>query len=139
MANSSEPRHDSVRGQRADWYSTESADIDRSAVNTLEARDATLTRAAVNRLYAENADIAQAAIGVASIERSTLQESTAGIVVGRSVACDEVRIGVLASPVVRGEVHTWLDLRAAVAIGVGFALGKLLIGAAAHLVRRLSR
>jgi hypothetical protein len=131
--------HEEIVGQRIEWYSTESADIDRSAVNVLEARDATLTRGIVNQLRAEDADIAQSAIGMAAVDRATIRESTAGAIVGRSVACDEVRVGVLASPVVRGEVHTWLDLRAAVAIGVGIAFGKLIIAAAGAIIRRAAR
>ena len=39
----------------------------------------------------------------------------------------EVRVGVLVSPVVRGNVRTWLDFRSAVAVGVGIALGRALL------------
>lgn len=139
MVDPDKAKHDNVGGQRVEWYSTESADIDRSAVNVLETHNATVTRALINRLRAEDADVAQAGIGVATIERGTIRESTAGVIVGRSIACDEVRVGILASPVVRGEVHTWLDLRAAVAIGVGFAIGKLAISAAGALLRKVTR
>lgn len=139
MVHSDGSGHETVRGDRVEWYSTESADIDRSAVNSLEARDATVTRTVVNRLHAEGADIEQSVIGVAASERITMRGSTAGTVVGRSVACDEVRVGVLASPIVRGEVHTWLDLRTAAAIGVGLAFGKLLIAGVALLIRRATR
>jgi hypothetical protein len=139
VANSNGSGHETVGGQRIDWYSAESADIDRSMVNSLDAREATVTRGVVNRLQSEEADIAHSAIGTASFDRGTIRESNAGVIVGRSVACDEVRVGILASPVVRGEVHTWLDLRAAVAIGVGFALGKVVIGAIGALLRRATR
>ncbi len=139
MSDSERSSHERVEGQRIEWYSTEAADIDRSAVNSLDARDATVTRAIVNRLQSEDADIAQSAVGSAMFDRGTIRESNVGAIAGRSVACDEVRVGVLAAPVVRGEVHTWLDLRAAFAIGFGIAVGKLLIGAAALIIRRVSR
>jgi hypothetical protein len=74
-----------------------------------------------------------------SVERGTVRESGVGVVVAKGVALDEVRTGILAAPVVRGEVHTWLDLRTAVAIGVGMALGRAMLGIIAHLARRLVR
>jgi hypothetical protein len=57
------------------------------------------------------------------------------VVVGRSVACDEVRTFVLATPIVRGEVHTWFDMRSALAVGVGIALGKALLAGAGAIIR----
>ena len=53
----------------------------------------------------------------------------------RDVALDGARVGVLAAPVVRGDVHAWIDLRAAFALGLGLALG----GFALSLARRLFR
>ncbi len=87
-----------------------------------------LERAAVQRFRANQATVSKSFVGVAGIGRATLQESTAGIVVARSLAADEVRAGILIAPVVRGEVHTWLDLRTAFAIGLGMALGRALLG-----------
>ncbi|HKS90490.1 MAG TPA: hypothetical protein VJQ83_01075 [Tepidiformaceae bacterium] len=112
--------------------------IDRSAVRYLHTEEAQVERAAVQRMRAKTADMNQAAIGKASFERGTIRQSTAGIVVGRSVACDEVRTGILVAPVVRGDVHTWLDMRSAVAIGFGIALGRLAIGAVRGLGRRIA-
>ena len=110
--------------------------VDRSAVRSLDATEADVERAAVQRLRAGKATISQSAIAFASMEQGTLRQSTAGAVIARSVACDEVRTGILISPVVRGDVHTWLDMRSAVAIGVGMVLGKTLLAGVRALARR---
>ena len=111
--------------------------IDRSAVQSVHAGIADIERAAVQRLHATDASIAKSAIGSATFTHGTVSKSMVGVVAGRSVACDEVRTVILASPIVRGEVHTWLDLRAAVAIGVGIALGRALLAGANGLGRRV--
>ena len=111
--------------------------IDRSAVRSVNAGIADIERAAVQRLHATDASIAKSAVGSATFAHGTVTKSIVGVVAGRSVACDEVRTVILASPVVRGEVHTWLDLRAAVAIGVGIALGRALLAGANGLGRRV--
>lgn len=126
-----------VQGERVERLEATQMSVDRSAVRFLHTDEAQVDRAAVQRLDSTTAELNQAAIGKASFERGTIRQSTAGIVVGRSVACDEVRTGVLISPVVRGDVHTWLDMRSAVAIGVGIALGRLAIGVVRGLGRRL--
>lgn len=98
---------------------------------------ARLERAAVQRFRANQANVDRSAIGAASIGRATLRQSAAGIVIGRSVAADQVKVGILVSPVVRGEVHTWLDMRSAVAIGLGMALGRALLAVVRAGVRQL--
>ena len=129
-----------VSGQARDGVEEISAShlhIDRSAVRSAHADIADIQRAAVQRLQATDATITSSAVGFASIQHATLHQSMAGVVIGKSVACDEVRTVILASPVVRGEVHTWLDLRSAVAIGVGIALGRALLAGAGALGRRV--
>lgn len=128
-----------VIGERVERIAATEVTIDRSAVRVVEAERADLEQAAVQRLRAGEANFKQSAVGMASFERGTLRQSTAGVVVSRSVACDEVRTVVLASPVVRGEVHTLLDIRSAVAIGVGMVLGKALLAALGGLIRRAAR
>lgn len=135
MAREQGGSQDDIRGQRVEWFSVEDATIDRSAVGSLEARYAQVDRSAVNHLAVEDADIASSMVGIAAIDRGTLRESSAAVVVGRSVACDEVRTLVLVSPVVRGEVHTWLDMRSALAVGVGIALGRALLAGVGALIR----
>lgn len=124
-------------GGRQDAITANTAHIDRASVASLEADQATLERAAVRRLHATQATVDHSAIAIAHIEQATLRQSNAGIVMARSVACDEVRTGILVSPVVRGEVHTLLDIRSAVAIGVGVVLGRVLLGALRALGRRV--
>lgn len=135
MAREQLSSQDDISGQRVEWFSAEEATVDRSAVGSLEARYADIDWSVVNHLAAEDAEIANSAVGIAAINRGTLRESTAGFIVGRSVACDEVRTLFLASPVVRGEVHTWLDMRSAVAVGVGIALGKALLAGVSAIIR----
>ncbi len=127
----------SYLGGRVDDVVTGTATIDRASVRSVEADQATLERAAVRRLNATQATIDHSAVAYARIDQATLRQSNAGVVVARSVACDEVRTGILVSPIVRGEVHTLLDMRSAVAIGVGIVLGRVLLGAGRALVRRV--
>jgi hypothetical protein len=108
-----------------------------AATGASEGDIAHLERAAVQRFRANQANVDRSAIGAASIGRATLRQSAAGIVVGRSVAADQVRVGILVSPVVRGEVHTWLDMRSAIAIGLGMALGRALLAVVRAGVRKL--
>ncbi len=103
----------------------------------MDADQAQMERAAVNRLRAGQATLDKSAIAIATFDQGTIRQSSAGVIVARSVACDQVRTGILAAPVVRGEVHTWLDLRSAVAIGFGMVLGKVAIGGVRALVRRV--
>jgi hypothetical protein len=121
---------------RASELTANHAEVTNSAIRFLDADQARLERAAVQRLRANQVDLSGGAIGFARFEQGTIRQSNAGVIVARSVACDEVRVGVLASPVVRGDVHTLLDLRSAVAIGVGMVLGKALIAGIRALGRR---
>lgn len=126
-----------VEGERVERLEATQISVDRSAVRHLHTDEAQVERAAVQRLHSTNAEFTQAAIGKASFDRGTIRQSSAGIVVGRSVAMDEVRTGILIAPVVRGDVHTWLDMRSAVAIGFGIALGRLAIAAVRGVGRKL--
>jgi hypothetical protein len=96
-----------------------------------------LERAAVRRLHARDITIERSAVGVLRAERATLAASTAAVVMGTSIACDEVRVGILAAPVVRGDVHTLIDLRTAFALGLGMALGRALLSGGRGLAGRL--
>ena len=96
----------------------------------------TLDKSAVRSVHADEVDITKSAIGFAKFESGTIRQGSAGVIVGRSIAVDEVHTGILISPVVRGDVHTWLDMRSAVAIGFGMVLGKALLAAVRALVRR---
>lgn len=123
-------------GDRFDEITATRVIVDRSAVRSLDATEADVERAAVQRLRASNATLSQSAVAFASMEQGTIRQTAAGAVVGRSIACDEVHAGILISPVVRGEVHTWLDMRSAIAIGVGMVLGKVLIAGVRAVARR---
>jgi hypothetical protein len=139
MAFSNGSSTSNVSGDRVDALAATHVTLDRSAVRFIDAEQVDLDRAAVQRLRATQANVSQSAIAVASIEQGTLRQTNAGVVIARSVACDEVHVGILASPVVRGDVHTWLDLRSAVAIGVGMVLGKAAIAGVRALGRRATR
>jgi hypothetical protein len=106
---------------------------------SLETDLARLERAAVQRFQANYANVDRSALGVARLSRGTIRQSAAGVVMARSLAADEVRTAILVAPVVRGDVHTWLDMRSAVAIGLGMALGRAaLLGVRAGLRRSRS-
>lgn len=128
----------SYLGGRVDDVIANSATIDRATVRSVEADQASLDRAAVRRLNATQATVDHSAIAFARIDQATLRQSNAGVVVAKSVACDEVRTGILISPIVRGEVHTLVDMRSAVAIGVGIVLGRVLLAGGRALVRRVA-
>jgi hypothetical protein len=96
----------------------------------------TLDKSAVRSVTADEVEISKSAVGIARFEQGTIRQGSTGVVIGRSVAMDEVRTGILIAPVVRGDVHTWLDMRSAVAIGFGMVLGKTLLAAVRALVRR---
>lgn len=119
MASSSQPFDSTSR--------TPPGDPNADALPDLELGQAALDRAVIMRLLAEHAELSWSAVGAVSSNHTTLQKSTAGLVVTKSAAVDRSSVAVLASPVVRGDVHTWLDLRTAFAAGVGFFLGKLIV------------
>jgi hypothetical protein len=130
----------SVNGSESvEWFSVENATVDRSVLAGIESRTANLSRTIVRSLHAEDAELNQGVVMSVSGDRITLRDSSVGVVAGRSVACDGARIGILASPVVRGDVRTWLDLRTAVAIGVGMMLGRALLGGVGALLRKAAR
>ncbi len=116
-----------INGERSGHIDAAHVSVGRSAVRMVDANEATLERAAVQRLRAGHATFTASNVGIASFERGTISQSNVGIVTGGSVACEDVRTLILASPVVRGDVHTLVDLRTAVALGFGMAMGKALL------------
>jgi hypothetical protein len=125
-------------GGRLGDVNATSANVDRASVRSVEADQATLERAAVRRLHAQQATVEKSAIAFARIEHATLRESNTAILIGRSVAADQSRTGILIAPIVRGEVHTLVDMRSAVAIGLGIVLGRVLLGGVRALGRRVA-
>lgn len=95
-----------------------------------------LDRSAVRRVEADEVDISKSFVGFARFENGTMRQGSAGVIAGKSIAVDEVRTGILIAPVVRGDVHTWLDMRSAVAIGFGMVMGKAVLAGVRALVRR---
>lgn len=95
-----------------------------------------LDKSAVRSVVADEVDISKSFVGFARFENGTMRQGSAGVIAGKSIAVDEVRTGILISPVVRGDVHTWLDMRSAVAIGFGMVMGKALLAGVRALARR---
>lgn len=124
-------------GDEPERIHAEQARIERSGVRSLQADEAHLDRSAVQRLQANSANLDHSAAAMVTAEHATIRQSAAGVVVTKSAACDQVRTGILVSPVVRGDVHTWLDMRTAVAIGFGFLLGKVVLDIVRGTIRRL--
>lgn len=113
------------------------SDVTGERLSGLEGSQVFVDRSAIRAVHAEQAQVERSAVGFATFEQGTIRQSSAGAVVARSVACDEVRTFVLASPVVRGEVHTFIDLRTAIAIGFGMALGKAFLSLLRLAARRV--
>ncbi len=97
-----------------------------------------LERAAVRRLTGRDILVDRSMIGVSRSERATVSQSTVGVVAARSLALDEVRAGILIAPVVRGDVHTLVDMRTAVALGFGMVLGQAFLRGARRLQHRIA-
>jgi hypothetical protein len=116
-----------MNGERGEHIDAAHVSVGRSAVRMVDADEATLERAAVQRLRAGHATFTSSNVGIATFERGTISQSNVGIISGGSVACEDVRTLILASPVVRGDVHTLVDLRTAFALGLGMAMGKALL------------
>ena len=116
---------------------TGTADYSAERLEALAANRLTLDKSAVRSVSAAEIEITKSAVAVAKFEKGTIRQGSVGIVIGRSVAMDEVKAGVLISPVVRGDVHTLLDIRSAVAIGFGMVLGKAVLAAGRALVQRV--
>ena len=115
---------------------TGTSDCTPEQIEEIAATRLTLDRSAVRSVRADEVEITKSAVGVASFENGTIRQGSVGLVIGRSVAMDEVHAGILISPVVRGDVHTWLDMRSAVAIGFGMVLGKALLAGVRAAGRR---
>jgi len=113
------------------------ASAGQSRVEEVSGTRLSLDRSAIRRIEADEVEISRSAVGVASFGRGTLRQSSAGVVAGRSVAMDEVRTGILIAPVVRGDVHTLLDMRSAVAIGFGMVLGRVFLAGIRAVFRRV--
>lgn len=96
-----------------------------------------IERAAIQRLRGRDISFSRSAVGLAVGDEVVIRQSVAGVVAARSVAADELRTGVLIAPVVRGDVHTWFDMRSAVAIGFGMGLAKIMGGGLRAVGRRL--
>ncbi|MCK9518802.1 MAG: hypothetical protein M0R74_07250 [Dehalococcoidia bacterium] len=129
----------SIAGDRLEEITATHVNVEKSAVRHVDADVAQLEKAAVQRLRARTADFERSSVAFASVNSATIKQSNVGAVVGKSVACDEVRTGILVAPMVRGDVHTWFDLRTAFAIGLGMALGRALIGGGRALAGRARR
>ena len=111
-------------------------EIRHAGVREVRAEQVSIEQAAVLRLEATTARADQVAIGVLRAQRATVRESNVGSVIAGSAACDRTRVGILAAPVVRGDVHTWLDLRTAFAAGLGLAVGSFVLSLTRGLAQR---
>ncbi len=115
------------------------ASINREYAQHVEAEEVSVEQAAVLQIEADSISTGETAIVALKAERATVRDSAVVGLAARSAACDGARVGVLAAPVVRGEVHTWLDLRTAFAVGLGLAVGGFAISVARELLGRLQR
>ncbi len=115
------------------------AGIRRDYAQTVRAEEVSVEQGAVAKLEAEAVSMEQSAVAAIRAERATLRDSAAAVVATKSAALDGSYVAVLASPVVRGEVHTWFDLRTAFAVGLGLAVGGFALSLGRGLLRSLFR
>lgn len=116
---------------------TDEAEFSQTKAGRVDAEIARIERSAVRHVHATQVSMEKSAAWAIRSEHTTMRESHAGVVVTRSAASDQSRATVLIAPVVRGDVHTWLDLRTAFAVGVGFFVGKLVLDVLKSVARRL--
>ena len=115
------------------------AGVKRDYAQVVQAEEVSVEQGVIVQIEAKAASIEQSAVAAMRAERAIMRDSAVGALATRSAACDGAYVGVLASPVVRGEVHTWLDLRTAFAVGLGLAVGSFALSLGRGFVRRLLR
>ncbi len=115
------------------------AGVRRDYAQAVQADEVSIEQGAVGRLEADAVSMEQGAVAALRAERVTVRDSTVAALAARSAACDGTFVGVLAAPVVRGEVHTWLDLRTAFAVGLGLAVGSFALSLGRGALRSLFR
>ncbi len=115
------------------------ASVKRDYAQAVQAEEVSIEQGAVVQLEAASVSMEQSAVAAMRAERATMRDSAVGALATKSAACDGTYVGVLASPVVRGEVHTWLDLRTAFAVGLGLAVGTFALSLGRGFVRSLFR
>ena len=113
-------------------------EVSRTRAERVEGDVVRVERSAVRHVEATQLSMEKSAAWAVRAEHATLHRSQAGIVVSRSFASDQSRAAILMSPVVRGDVHTWFDLRTAFAVGLGFFVGKVVLDVLKGLGRRFT-
>ena len=113
--------------------------IRRDYAQAVQAEEVSIEQGAVVRLEAEAVSMEQSAVAAMRAERATMRDSAVAALATRSAALDGAYVGVLAAPVVRGDVHTWLDLRTAFAVGLGLAVGSFALSLGRGMLRGLFR
>lgn len=115
------------------------ARIRRDYAQTVQAEEVSIEQGVAVQLEANAVSVEQSAIAVLRTERATMRDSAAAVLATKSAACDGTYVGVLAAPVVRGDVHTWFDLRTAFAVGLGLAVGSFALSLGRGMLRSLFR
>ena len=113
--------------------------IRRDYAQAVQAEEVSIEQGAVVRLEAEAVSMEQSAVAAMRAERATMRDSAVAALATKSAALDGAYVGVLAAPVVRGDVHTWLDLRTAFAVGLGLAVGSFALSLGRGMLRGLFR
>ena len=126
-------------GRRAGIGAERFAGIRRDYARAVVAEEVSIEQGAVVQLEAETVSAEQTAVVVVRADRVTVRDSAVVGIAARSAACDGAYVGVLAAPIVRGEVHTWLDLRTAFAVGLGLAVGSFALNLGRGMLRSLFR
>ena len=122
------PVFESLQHALTDKVTAERVELVQSAVRNLTAATAEVRQTAVQRLSADHASFEKSAVVSARVREATLTNSAAVTLVAGSVSAQDCRTVFLLSPSVKGNVRAVVTPAAAFAFGVGYFLGRRLLG-----------
>ena len=122
------PVFETIQRAVMDSVTAERATIVQSGVRSLNAANAEVHQTAVQRLTADQATFDRSAVVSARVREASLRNSAAVTLVAGSVSAQDCRTVFLVSPSVSGSVRAVVTPAAAFAFGVGYFLGRRLLG-----------
>jgi hypothetical protein len=106
--------------------SSERVEVSRSAVAAISAENVDVQMSAVQSVMAGQARLQQSLVGTAQGENVSVRGGLLVGAVGKDISVENTRVLFLLSPSVSGNVRAVFTLPTALALGVGFFLGRRL-------------
>jgi hypothetical protein len=128
--------YESGRRTFIDSITGETVEVTQSAVRSLTAARADLHQTAVQQLVGESVTVEQSAVLQVRGKDVSLRECSALAALGGTVSAENCRTVFLCSPSVSGNVQALITPRTAFAFGLGFFLGRKVLGMAGRLLKR---